>query len=103
LLPEAYQERVDVISREVVDIFSAYLRGLAKICAIYAFCAFVLFLILGVRYALFVALVAGLFYAVPYLGQLVTATVICMVTYSMEKHVVAFVVPVSPVIHTLMA
>jgi len=67
-----YHTRIDIVSQEVVEVFSAYLRGLAKICALYGFCAFVLFSILGVRYALFLGLLAGVFYAVPYIGQLVT-------------------------------
>lgn len=90
LFPETYHERIDIMSREVVDVFGAYLRGLAKICALYAFVAFLLFSLLGLRYALFLGLMAGAFYAVPYVGQLFTATACGSVAYLMDRHTVLF-------------
>lgn len=90
LWPEPYQDRVDVISREIVDVFSAYLRGLTKICALFGFAAFLILSFYGVPYALLLGMLAGLFYAIPYVGQLVTATVVGMVSYSMGAHTSLF-------------
>ncbi len=90
LFPEAYQDQIDVMSREIADVFSAYLRGLAKICSLYALTAFLLFSALGLKYALFLGLAAGVFYAVPYVGQLFTAIGTGSVAYFMEKHTVLF-------------
>ena len=42
-----------------LDAYDAYLRGLAKVCALYAIVATVLFSLLGVKYALFLGLMAG--------------------------------------------
>ncbi|HZO91495.1 MAG TPA: AI-2E family transporter [Chthonomonadaceae bacterium] len=86
LFPEAYQTQVDRMSREIVDVFSAYIRGLAKICLLYALTAFVIFQLLGLKYALFLGIMAGAFYAVPYVGQLITALVSGAVAYSMDSH-----------------
>ena len=33
LFPDSHHARIDQISHEIVDVFTAYLRGLAKICA----------------------------------------------------------------------
>lgn len=90
LAPEPYQDRVDLISRDIMDVFSAYIRGLAKICALFGFAAFLLFTLFGVRYALLLGILAGTFYAIPYVGQLVTAFVVGAVAYSMGPHTVLF-------------
>ncbi|CCW35730.1 predicted permease [Chthonomonas calidirosea] len=79
--PESLQEQVDRISREVVDVFSAYLRGLVKICILLSICATLLFAALDVQYALFLGLLAGLFYAVPYIGNIITALSAAVVAF----------------------
>jgi len=90
LFPEVYQDRIDVMSREVVEVFSAYLRGLGKICGLYAIVAWILFTVLGLKYALFLGLMAGAFYAVPYVGQLFTAIGSGSVAYLMDRHTALF-------------
>jgi predicted PurR-regulated permease PerM len=94
LFPDAYQDRIDSMSREVVDVFSAYIRGLAKICGLYSIIACILFWLLGLQYWLFLGLLAGAFYAVPYVGQLVTALGSGIVAYMMDAHRVLFFIPV---------
>ena len=86
LFPEEYQPHIDCMSRDIVDIFAAYLRGLVKVCSLFSVVAFLLFLALGVKYALFLGLAAGLFYAMPYVGQLFTAVACGTVAFSMESH-----------------
>ena len=88
--PEPYQDQIDAVSRDIVDIFTAYLRGLAKVCALYAVVATILFSLLGVKYALFLGLMAGLLYAVPYVGQLITGLSCGIVAYTMTQHKVLF-------------
>lgn len=94
LFPERYQDQIDVVSRDIVDIFTAYLRGLAKVCALYALVATLLFSLLGVKYALFLGLMAGLLYAVPYVGQLITGISCGIVAYTMDQHTACFVFPI---------
>ena len=84
--PDAYHDRIDFISREITDVFSAYLRGLAKICSLFAVAACVLFWALGIENWLLLGLLGGMFYAVPYVGQLGTSTVVGAVCYSMPAH-----------------
>jgi len=94
MFPEKYHDQVDVVSREIVDIFTAYLRGLAKVCALYAIVATVLFSLLGVKYALFLGLMAGVLYAVPYVGQLITGLSCGIVAYTMTQHHAFFFIPI---------
>jgi predicted PurR-regulated permease PerM len=86
LSPDRHQARVDLISREIMDIFSAYVRGLSKICALHALAAFIMFTLLGVNYAVFLGLLAGLFYAVPLVGNLITAASATAIAYLMPAH-----------------
>jgi len=86
LFPDRQQERVDQISREIMDIFSAYIRGLSKICGLHALAAFIMFTMLGVNYAVFLGLLAGLFYAVPLIGNLITAASATAIAYLMPAH-----------------
>ena len=95
LFPAAYQERVDIISRDITDVFSAYLRGLAKICTIFAVTACALFWVLGIEDWMLLGLLGGLFYAVPYVGQLGTSLVVGAVCYSMPFHRALFFLPVA--------
>ncbi len=92
LFPEDQQAHVDEVSAKIVTVFSDYIRGLAKICTIFGVAACLLFFMLGVQYWLVLGIMAGLFYAVPYVGQLLTATALASVAYSMDTHRVFFLI-----------
>lgn len=93
--PEQIQQQVDSISREVLDVFSAYLRGLVKICVLLTICATLLFALLDVQYALFLGLLGGLFYAVPYIGNIITALSAGVVAF-LSPHNVLGIIHVHP-------
>jgi len=71
LAPPSYREHLDRMSAEIVEIFSQYARSLAIVCVFYALGACILFYWLGLRYALFLGILAGVLYAVPYIGPAV--------------------------------
>jgi predicted PurR-regulated permease PerM len=66
--PVTYRPYIDRISRDIIDIFSSYIRSLAIVCTFYGVVASLLFWALGLKYALFMGLAAGALYAVPYVG-----------------------------------
>lgn len=70
LLPHDSREPFDRISQEIVEVFGAYVRGLAKVCALYALAAVLLFTMLRLNFSISLGLAAGAFYAVPYVGPL---------------------------------
>jgi predicted PurR-regulated permease PerM len=90
LFPSHHHARIDQMSHEIVDVFTAYLRGLAKICALYACVAGALFGVLNVQYALLLGIMAGLFYAIPYVGNVMTAVSAATLAYLMDQHQVLF-------------
>jgi predicted PurR-regulated permease PerM len=67
-VPNAYRAHVNSMSREIVEIFSAYMRGLAKVCVLYGLAATILFYAFGLNYFVFMGIAAGVLYAVPYVG-----------------------------------
>ena len=55
---------------------------------LYACVAGVLFSLLNVQYALLLGVMAGVFYAIPYVGNVMTATCAATLAYLMETHTV---------------
>lgn len=84
-VPAKHRSHVDKVSQEVVEIFSDYVRGLSKVCALYG-CAFIgIFYVLGLRYALFLGITAGFMYAVPYVGPALTFSSATLIALTMGK------------------
>jgi predicted PurR-regulated permease PerM len=73
LLPDPHRDRVSRVAGEVGAVFAGYLRGLCIVCAGYAVVSGII-LTLGFRlpYALIISLLAGILYAVPYIGAIAT-------------------------------
>ena len=84
--PEDYQDDMDTVSNEIMEVFSGYLRGLMKVCALFGLTAYIVYTLFGVQYSLVLGLLAGLFYAIPYVGPLATSILIGSVAFSMEAH-----------------
>ena len=83
LLPAERRDGVDRLMGDVVDAFSQYVRGLTKVCVLYGSTATVLFWVLRIPYALFLGILAGVFYAVPYAGPalaVLSVAIICLTT-----------------------
>ncbi len=84
--PDEYQDAVDSVSIEIVDVFSDYVRGLMKICVLFGFCSFLFYTVMGLKFAIVLGILAGMFYAIPYVGQLATSLVVGSVAFSMSAH-----------------
>ncbi len=85
LLPVARRREVDRILQDVIEIFSSYVRGLSKVCVLYAMTAGVLLWILRLKYALFLGAAAGVFYAVPYVGPALSVVSIAVIAVTTGK------------------
>ncbi len=88
LAPERSRGAMGEMGRDVGGVFSDYLRGLLIVCALYG--AFTIGLLYSLsilhhslaHYALLVGAVAGVLYAVPYLGSAATAIVTFVVAFA---------------------
>lgn len=81
LIPLRHRSRVRVVSEEVAGVFSAYLRGLFIVCALYGLAVWAALLPFGIPNTLALGALAGVFYMVPYLGALVTTIIVGLVTF----------------------
>lgn len=86
LLPESIRPRaVDFLSR-VGAVFSSYVRGLLIVCLMYGIATTVVLEILHLKYGIILGLLAGILYAVPYLGAIVTMLLVFLVGLATYPH-----------------
>jgi len=93
LFPVRLHTEIDEVSRGIVDVFSAYIQGLTKICSLFAAVIFLTMTVLGHKYALFLGLMAGAFYVIPLLGPWIVAITAGLLAYS-EPHRALFFIQV---------
>jgi predicted PurR-regulated permease PerM len=82
LLPHQHRELVAELSSKVGRVFVAYMRGLVMVSAAYGLVVYVA-LAAGflLPYAVILGLLAGVLYAVPYVGQFSLLIVCCLVAW----------------------
>ena len=81
-----YSEDLRRLGRELSRIWNAFLRGQIIIFVLAVVIYSILLPILGVRYALGIALMAGLAKFLPYIGPAITWVVMALVTYFQANH-----------------
>lgn len=77
-IPPAIRPAATEFLGDIGDVLSNYFRGLIKSISLYTTIIAVLFLILGVPYALFLAVMCGVFYIIPYFGNLISMGVLLL-------------------------
>jgi predicted PurR-regulated permease PerM len=88
LAPERSRPMMRDMGRDVMGVFSDYLRGLTIVCALYGAATIGLLYLLSAwhhplaHYALLVGAAAGILYAIPYLGSTATALVTFLVAFA---------------------
>ena len=81
-----YSQDFKRLGRELSRIWNAFLRGQIIIFVLAVVIYSILLPILGVRYALGIALMAGLAKFLPYIGPAITWVVMALVTYFQANH-----------------
>ncbi len=79
-LPPVWRESIVGVSSKMGGIFSAYIRGLILVSALYGIATGLILTLLGVKYAVIIGIMAGILSVIPYLGSIVTTTVIFLVS-----------------------
>lgn len=82
LVPPEYQEFASRLVWQVVEKLGAWMRGQLALSASISVTYFVTFTILGLPYPLLLALVAGLFEFVPYLGPIIAGIVATFIAFT---------------------
>lgn len=70
---------------DIGDVLSSYFRGLVVSVSLYTTIVALLFFLLGVPYALFLALLCGVFYIVPYFGNLISMGVLFLTVVASDR------------------
>ena len=76
-----YEEDLNRLGSELSRIWNAFLRGQIMIFTLASVVYTILFSILGVRYAIGLALMAGLAKFLPYIGPFITTITLALVTF----------------------
>lgn len=78
-IPAKHRARTtDVLSR-MDRVFSGYVRGLTVVCLLYGGLTTLVLLALKLKYGIIIGILAGVLYAVPYLGAITTAVLVFLV------------------------
>lgn len=94
IIPDEHQEMASQIILQVMDKLGGWLRGQVALGAVIGVLYFVGFAIVGVPYALLLALLGGLLEFIPYIGPFIAAVpaIILALSISPTKAVLAMVV-----------
>ncbi len=71
LLPPARRQQARALGHELAETFGSYVSGQLALCAITGLLVFAFTLLTGFKFALLLGIVAGILYAVPFIGMLV--------------------------------
>lgn len=84
-IPPAIRPAATELLSDVGDVLSSYFRGLISSIALYTTIIALLFFIMGVPYALFLALLCGVFYIIPYFGSFISMGLLLFTVISSGK------------------
>lgn len=97
LIPARWRLRTTHIVARMSNVFSNYMRGLLIVCLMYGVATWFLLAILGIQYSILIGLLAGILYAVPYVGAIGTALLVFLVALATHDDNSLHAIWVSPV------
>lgn len=78
-IPNDYKIEVEILMRKINNVFGGYLRGILLLILIVALATYVSLTILGVRFALILALFSGFAEIIPFIGPISAGAVAAIV------------------------
>jgi predicted PurR-regulated permease PerM len=92
IVPAEHRERVDAAEGEIVRVLGAYVRGQLLLALIIGVVSTVIFSLLGLRYALFLGVFAGVMELVPIIGPIVAGTAAAVIALFQPFPLVVWVI-----------
>ncbi|MDI6827371.1 MAG: AI-2E family transporter, partial [Armatimonadota bacterium] len=86
LIPKQYRERVIEVASRVGRVFSSYVRGLIVVCLLYSIGTTIILMIIKLKYGIILGLLAGVLYAVPYIGAITITLLVFLVGLATYQH-----------------
>lgn len=75
-IPPSLRASTMRLFEDIGDVFTRYLRGVATVTFLYMLVATLIFLIMGVPYAILVAIIFSVLYLIPYIGNVIAYVVL---------------------------
>ncbi|MEC5422163.1 AI-2E family transporter [Virgibacillus sp. C22-A2] len=91
-IPERYRRQTSKIVHGIDESLGNYIRGLFIVSLFVSITSLVLFYLLGVNYALLLAVIMGLTNLIPYFGPIIGAVPAIAIAFTMSGKLVIFVV-----------
>jgi predicted PurR-regulated permease PerM len=85
LIPPSIRRDTIGLLSDIGEVFGKYLRGVATVLIYYVVVAGILLTILGAPYAILLAIVFSLIYLIPYIGPVVIAGLLILITGLSQK------------------
>jgi predicted PurR-regulated permease PerM len=101
LVPMNYRAEATTLWNQIEEKIGAFVRGLALLSLIIAILSAAGYLLIGLPYALTIAVIAGLFEAIPYVGPLLTLVLAGLVGLSVSPSMAAAAVGVAVVMQLI--
>jgi predicted PurR-regulated permease PerM len=101
LIPIDYRTEATTLWNQIEEKIGAFVRGLALLGLIIAILSAVGYLLIGLPYALTIAVIAGLLEAIPYVGPLLTLALAGLVGLSVSPGMAAAAVGVAAVMQLI--
>ncbi|MGI8924092.1 MAG: AI-2E family transporter [Fimbriimonadales bacterium] len=90
-IPPTIRPAATDLLADLGDVLSAYVRGLTKSVLLYSAINAALLTILGVPYSMFLGLLVGVFYLIPYIGNFISVGVIWLALLTTDSRGFLFV------------
>lgn len=85
-IPEQWRPRATEVLSKVGTVFSSYVRGLVVVCLLYGVVTAITLTGLKLSYSIILGLLAGILYAVPYIGAIGTVLIVFLVGLATYPH-----------------
>lgn len=82
LVREANQSRIELVMRRSVEVAQEYIYGMIVIILYLWICYSIAFSVIGVRYAVFFAILCGTLEIIPFVGNITGSTLTCVMALS---------------------
>lgn len=86
LIPAAWRPRTTEVLSRMGTVFSNYVRGLTIVCLLYGIATTIILMALNLKYGVILGLLAGVLYAVPYIGAILTTLLVFLVGLATYSH-----------------
>jgi len=85
-IPEQWRPRSTEVLSRMGGVFSSYVRGLIIVCLLYGIATVIVLAAFKLKYGIILGLLAGVLYAVPYLGAILTTMLVFLVGLATYPH-----------------